>query len=207
MVFERPYSAIRCQVLFDIMYAITQLPTSDDNIRLLELVRRQLPEDLRGVKFLDEDQMVSGMTGWIRTKKETGLVVPGWIPVGPNIPVLMMDSDSDNEEAEVAEIIEDPMEVGRATVQDVEDIETGDQPQAVDTVDNIEPVEIGNSIDAVNTGDPVNAVEAVGTCEAAETFDAVETAGASPPQNACEAATQIVAQLVTARICEGLDMD
>lgn len=154
----REYDAMRCQVLFDLMYAVEQLEATNDNTRLLGLIRRQLPEDLRSVRFLTDDEAIQGqIRGWIRTRRQNGLV-PGWTPVGPGIAVVMM-TDSDSDSVEAAENVEN--------VAIVEDLAVG-----LPTVYAV-PVAAVETVETVNTGGAVQTVEPTETFETVETVETV----------------------------------
>ena len=78
MSFERPYDAIRCQVLFDMLDEAQRMGRP---AALHEAIRRQLHPDLQKANLLTDDQIKKGDMGWIRTEDLTGLV-PGWTVVG-----------------------------------------------------------------------------------------------------------------------------
>ena len=78
MSFERPYDAIRCQVLFDML---DEAQRTGRPAALHEAIRRQLHPDLQKANILTDAQIKKGDMGWIRTEDLTGLV-PGWTVVG-----------------------------------------------------------------------------------------------------------------------------
>lgn len=103
---------MRCSVLFDMIYHLEHQETTELNNNMLLECRRQLPEKFRKVVFLTDDEAVTrSKHGWIKRRDDGGLV-PGWIEVGPNIPVTP-ESDTTSVEAadadEAAAINEDPM--------------------------------------------------------------------------------------------------
>ena len=78
MIFERPYDAIRCQVLFDMLDEAQRMGRPAE---FQEEVRRQLHPDLQQANILSDAARQASDMGWIRTEIYDSLV-PGWSVVG-----------------------------------------------------------------------------------------------------------------------------